>query len=67
MDRDSFLNTFYNGLIYVGESFQSILLLAIRLFWGYGFAQGGLGKFRDIPSTTSFFEGLGIPFAQLTV
>jgi putative oxidoreductase len=67
MNRNSFLQTFYNGLIAMGESVQSVLLLAIRLFWGYGFFQSGLGKFNKIQGTTAFFESLGIPFANLNV
>ncbi len=67
MNRNSFLQTFYKGLIAVGESLQSILLLVIRLFWGYGFFQGAQSKFNDIPGTIAFFEKIGIPFAKLNV
>ncbi len=67
MKGNSFLQTFYNGLIALGESLQSVLLLAIRLFWGYGFFQSGLGKFNNIQKTSAFFESLGIPLANLNV
>ncbi|MBA3603386.1 MAG: DoxX family protein [Parachlamydiaceae bacterium] len=67
MSRNSFLQTFYKGLIAVGESLQSVLLLAIRLFWGYGFFQSAQGKFKDLPATIAFFENIGIPFAKFNV
>ncbi len=51
----------------MGESLQSVLLLIIRLFWGYGFFQTGLGKLNKIQVTTAFFKSLGIPFANLNV
>lgn len=54
--------SFYCGLTWLGEAFQSLLLLAVRLFWGYGFFQSGLGKLSNIASVTQFFTDLGIPY-----
>ena len=45
-----------------GVAFSHFLLLAIRLYWGGSFFQGGLGKIDDIPSVANFFETLSIPF-----
>jgi putative oxidoreductase len=56
---------FYQALIYIGEGFQSILLLAMRLFWGYWFFQSGLGKLKNISSVVEFFNSLGIPFPEI--
>ena len=55
---------FYEGIIRVGELLQSPLLLAMRLFWGYQFFQGGMGKLANIANTIAFFQNLGIPFAE---
>lgn len=60
----TFLKDFYLKLIAIGNGFQDILLLAIRLFWGYQFFTGGLGKIGNISKITSFFTELGIPFPE---
>lgn len=49
-------------LLCVGEVFKSVLLLAMRLYWGFGFFQSGFGKLADIGGTAQFFSELGIPF-----
>ena len=41
---------------------QSIFLLLIRLYWGWGFFQTGKGKLSNIDQPTQFFQSLGIPF-----
>ena len=41
---------------------QSVLLLLIRLYWGWGFFQTGKGKLMDVEKPTEFFQSLGIPF-----
>jgi putative oxidoreductase len=41
---------------------QSPFLLAVRLYWGWQFAQTGWGKMRDIAKITAFFTSLNIPF-----
>jgi putative oxidoreductase len=61
----SFVNTFrglYRLLLSVGNSLQSLLLLAIRLYWGWQFWQAGWGKLHDISKPIGFFTDLGIPF-----
>lgn len=52
----------YCGLMCVGEAFQSLLLLALRLYWGLGFFESGYGKLSNVAGVTQFFQGLGIPF-----
>jgi len=41
---------------------QSLLLLTIRLYWGWGFFETGKGKLMDVQKPTAFFQSLGIPF-----
>ncbi|MGD0097418.1 MAG: DoxX family protein [Terracidiphilus sp.] len=40
---------------------QSPLLLLIRLYWGWQFAQTGWGKLHNLAHVTEFFETLSIP------
>ena len=40
---------------------QSPLLLAIRLYWGWQFAQDGWGKFTHLDRVTQFFASLNLP------
>ncbi len=55
----------YEGLIAAGSNLQSLLLLGMRLFWGYGFFQSGWGKFQNIEKVVDFFRDLGIPFPEV--
>jgi putative oxidoreductase len=41
---------------------QLTILLAVRLYWGFQFAQTGWGKLHNITKITGFFASLGIPF-----
>ena len=41
---------------------QSPLLLAVRLYWGWQFAQTGWGKLHKLPQIANFFATLHIPF-----
>ena len=41
---------------------QSPMLLAVRLYWGWQFAQTGWGKLHSIAKITGFFTTLNIPF-----
>jgi putative oxidoreductase len=41
---------------------QSPMLLAVRLYWGFQFAQSGWGKLHNLPKIVSFFASLNIPF-----
>jgi putative oxidoreductase len=55
----------YSVLIRTGNSLQSPLLLAVRLYWGWQFIQTGWGKLHNIPHVTQFFMSLGIPLPGL--
>jgi putative oxidoreductase len=43
-------------------SVRSPFLLAVRLYWGWQFAQTGWGKLNHLARITDFFGSLGIPF-----
>jgi putative oxidoreductase len=44
---------------------RSPLLLALRVYWGWQFAQTGWGKLMNLQRTTGFFESLGIPLPKV--
>lgn len=46
---------------------QDIFLLAIRVHWGWGFFQAGLGKFTHFDRSVNYFESLGLPLPYLQV
>jgi putative oxidoreductase len=54
--------SFYESAI---SRLQSLLLLTVRLYWGWQFFQTGLGKLTNIPKVVDFFTNLGIPFPAL--
>jgi putative oxidoreductase len=45
---------------------QSPFLLAVRLYWGWQFAQTGWGKMHNITKITAFFTTLNIPFSAFS-
>jgi putative oxidoreductase len=52
----------YELLIRVASGLRSPFLLAVRLYWGWQFAQAGWGKLGNIEKVIHFFTNLGIPF-----
>jgi putative oxidoreductase len=52
----------YRLLIAVASCFQSPLLLALRLYWGWQFFGDGKGKLLHLKSVAEFFGQLHIPF-----
>jgi putative oxidoreductase len=51
----------YRVLVNVGNRLQSVFLLAVRLYWGWQFAQSGWGRLHNLDRATDFFASLGIP------
>lgn len=47
-------------------SLQTLLLLAIRLYWGWQFMQDGWGKLTHLSRVTSFFASLNLPMPGTT-
>jgi len=51
----------YTSFCTVGTSLQAPFLLAVRLYWGWQFAQTGWGKLHHLAQITEFFRSLDIP------
>jgi len=49
----------------VAAYLQSPLLLVIRLYWGFCFAQAGWGHLSNLQKTTEFFASLNIPMPKI--
>lgn len=45
---------------------ESLLLLAIRLYWGFQFTQDGWGKLTHLDKVTDFFGTLNLPAPHAT-
>ena len=56
---------FYGYYRSATNSTQSLVLLAIRLYWGWQFFSTGRGKAGDISRVVGFFTTLGIPAPAL--
>ena len=56
-----FLGKLYGGCARGLNLLQSPLLLAIRLYWGWQFAQDGWGKLTHLDKVTQFFASLSLP------
>jgi putative oxidoreductase len=46
---------------------QDILLLLIRIHWGWGFVLAGYGKFTHLDKSASYFDSLGLPLPYVEV
>jgi putative oxidoreductase len=44
---------------------QPVLLLVLRLYFGWGFFKAGLGKLQNLDNTAEYFAGLHIPLPTL--
>jgi putative oxidoreductase len=53
--------TAYGGCASLLNMLQSPLLLAIRLYWGWQFAQDGWGKLTHLDRVTQYFTSLNLP------
>lgn len=51
----------YVGMCILLNRLQSPLLAAIRLYWGWQFAQDGWGKLTHLERVTQFFVSLNLP------
>lgn len=51
----------YRQFVSLANHAQSPLLLAVRLYWGWQFAQTGWGKLHHLEQVTRFFSSLGLP------
>lgn len=55
----------YGYLIVAASSLQSVVLLLIRLYWGWQFAQTGWGKLHRLDKVVEFFTSLSIPMPAI--
>ena len=51
----------YSLLVSAGNSLQSLLLLFVRLYWGWQFMVDGWGKLHNLPKVIEYFGSLGLP------
>jgi putative oxidoreductase len=51
----------YGLLVAAASSLQPVLLLVVRLYWGWQFMETGWGKLQHLDRVTRFFTSLGIP------
>jgi putative oxidoreductase len=58
--------TLYSGASVALNQLQSLLLLAIRLYWGWQLAQDGWGKLTHLGRVTHFFASLNLPAPHAT-
>jgi putative oxidoreductase len=49
----------------LADYLRSPLLLILRAYWGWQFAQTGWGKLMNLERTAAFFADLGIPLPKL--
>jgi putative oxidoreductase len=60
------LMQWYSHFSTAASYLQSPLLLAVRLYWGWQFAQTGWGKLHNLAKIAGFFASLNIPFPAAT-
>ena len=58
-----FIGNIYEIFRSLANSLQSPLLLAVRLYWGWQFAQNGWAKLHHLAKVTEYFVSLGVPMA----
>lgn len=61
------LFTLYGRFSALTSYLQSPFLLAVRLYWGWQFAQSGWGRLHHLNQATAFFASLNLPFPAATV
>jgi len=60
------ISSLHNSFVTILNYGQSPLLLAIRLYWGWQFAESGWGKLHHLDRVTDFFTTLNLPQPHLT-
>jgi putative oxidoreductase len=56
----------YARFVGLANMAQCALLLAIRIYWGWQFAQDGWGKLHHLERVTQYFTQLGLPMPGMT-
>jgi putative oxidoreductase len=65
MNLKTALNSAETLLARIGTALQSPLLLVLRVYWGWSFAQTGWGKLTHLDRTAGFFASLDLPWPKL--
>lgn len=65
MKSPSLLTRLHDALTTAGGWFSPVLLLFIRLYWGWQYHVTGQGKLSHLSQPTQFFESLHIPAPHL--
>jgi putative oxidoreductase len=60
------VKTAHDGFVSIFNRLRSLLLLAIRLYWGWQFATDGWGKLNHLDRVGSYFAQLGLPAPHAT-
>jgi putative oxidoreductase len=56
----------YGRFVWLANCARSPLLLAIRLYWGWQFAEDGWGKLTHLARVTEYFTSLNLPAPGMT-
>ena len=56
----------HNLVARIGDNLRSLVLLIIRLYWGWEFFLTGKGKLMNLDKTAGFFASLNLPLPHLT-
>jgi len=62
-----FASQSHRRLVGVGARFQSLVLLALRITWGWQLLNAGYGHLTHVEKTVEAFKGWGIPFPLANV
>ena len=65
MNLTSIYATLNKLLAAIARLVQPVLLLVLRLWWGWSFFRTGLGKLMHLDGTAGYFASLHIPFPHL--
>jgi putative oxidoreductase len=60
------LSKLYSLLTKIGNLLQPVLLLVIRLYWGWQFAIDGWGKLHNLDKVAAYFATLNLPGPRAT-
>lgn len=60
------MKKWYGGFERAASSLQSVLLLVIRLYWGWQLFESGVGKVQHIDKVVEFFGSLNLPAPEVT-
>lgn len=60
------MQSIHSGFVSLLDRARSPLLLAIRLYWGWQFAQDGWGKLTHVDRVADFFTSLSLPAPHAT-